>query len=192
MDNLRIGSEAITFRNGIIEGFEPNYRSIDKDGDRYFDALFNLSEKGLIEASDVIQLSGQGKLWISYQYIDKGLLDLVEANLLRTVSSRDFLGPLFENTCLVLERLLEESETDRVMTIYRAAIRHRLKAMKSEVALWQKTRKKHPNNGSSKWIRHHMPPLKKMMKDYRALLAGIGRSDEELAEFEQALKALEI
>lgn len=181
----------MTFRNGVIEGFEPKYKSIRKDHDRYLDALVDLSEKGIIQTSEIIQLSGAGSLWISYQYIERGHLDLVEADERRAVTSRDFFGPLFENTRLVLERLLEISEHDRVIAVYQAAIRHRLRAIKTEVTYWQKARKKHPPDAQSKQIARLMPPLKNMIRDYKALLGRIERTDPTVQEFEQALETME-
>ena len=123
--------------------------------------------------------------------MEKGLLDLVEADALRAETGRDFFGPLHQNTQLVLERLLEKRQADRVMAIYRAAINHRLRAMKSETALWEKARKKHPSRTQSKWIRHYMPALRNMVHDYAGLLDRIGRHDPELEQFETAMKALD-
>ena len=184
------GSKTITFRNDIIDAFEPRYKSISKDQDRYFNALVDLSENGIIETTEVIQLSGKGALWIAYRYIDKELFDLVEADLMSVVTSRDFFGPLFENTRLVLERLLEVSESDRVIAIYRAAIKHRLKAVKAEVDFWKKTKKAPPKNGISKRMKHYVPPLKNMIKDYKTILALTERSASEVEGFEKALKTL--
>lgn len=186
------GSKKITFSNGILTKFEPGFKSIRKDSDRYFDALFDLSEKGIIEANEVIQLSSDGALWITFQYIDKGLLDIVEADAKAAVISRDFYGHLFENTRLTLDRLLEISEVERVETIYRAAIKHRLKAMQEEAMLWKKTRKKHPPNAKSKWIGHYLGPLKNLIKDYEKILADHAKTDPEVEDFVRALRTCEL
>ena len=170
----------------------PKFKSINKDFDRYFDALFNLSEAGEIETSDVLNLSSAGSLWIAFEYIDKGLLGLVEADIRRDVTSRDFHGPLFENTAMILERLIEVSEGDRVIAIYRAAIDHRLKALKAEGAMRDKTKIVSARNASAKWVRFYMPAAKKMMKDYGALLMRLDRKDPELENLIQMANAIEL
>jgi hypothetical protein len=152
--------------------------------------LFALTEKGLLETSEVIECSGKGSLWVSYQYIEKGLLDLVEADLKRDVTSRDFYGPLFENTQLVLARLLEVQENERVLSLYKSAIAHRLKAMKEESAIVRKFEKGSNAHGASKkWLKHYSPALKRIIKDYGALLKGSNKSDPELENIRKAIRA---
>ena len=181
------------FRDGIIEGFEPKFKSIAKDCDRYFDALLDINEKGLIETGEVIEYSGNGSLWISYQYIDKGLLDFVESDLKSDVASRDFYGPLFENTKLVLARLLEVQESELVLSLYKVAISHRISAMKEESAIVRKFEKGTTAHGASKkWIKHYSPALKGIIKEYDELLKSVGTFDPDLnriqTEFEQWTK----
>ncbi len=153
--------------------------------------MFQLSEDGIIPTDQVIKLSGDGSLWIVFQYIDKGLLDIVEADLRRDVVSRDFYGFLFENTRLTLDRLLEISEDDRVISTYRAAISHRLKALKSEASTRDNSKEKRDaRNSSAKWVKHYLPAIKKIVSDYRDLLDRLGRSDPELDAYEKAIHAL--
>ena len=169
------------FRDGIIEDFEPKFKSIARDCDRYFDALLDMNDKGLIETGDVIEYSGKGSLWISFQYIEKGLLDLVEADLKRDVASRDSYGPLFENTKLVLVRLLEVQQSKLVLSLYKTAISHRLKAMKAESANVRKFDKSTTAHGASKkWIKHHSPALKGIIKEYDEVLKSAGTFDSDL------------
>ena len=152
--------------------------------------MFALTEKGLLETSEVIECSGKGSLWISYQYIEKGLLDLVEADLKRDVTSRDFYGPLFENTQLVLERLLEVQENERVLSLYKSAIAHRLKAMEQESAIVRKFEKGSNAHGASKkWLKHYSPALKRIIKEYDTLLKASGESDPELEDIRKAIRA---
>jgi hypothetical protein len=184
------------FRDGIIEGFEPKFKSIAKDRDRYFDALYELSEKGLIETSDVIEYSGRGSLWISYQYIENGLLDFVEADLKSAVASRDFYGPLFENTKLVLARILELEESKRVLSLYKVAISHRMRAMKAESAIVRKFGKGTNAHGASrKWIKHYSPALNGIIEEYGELLKSTGTLDPDLdrakSEIKQWVKLLD-
>lgn len=149
-----------------------------------------LNEKGLIETSDILERSGEGSLWISYQYINKGHLDLVMADLKRDVTSRDFYGPLFKNTRLVLERLLAVAESESVKTIYRAAIDHRLKAIKSEKAILQKPKRDNQaQKASTKWLKHYIPPLTDMIADYEALLKQKNLSDPQLDNIKKTLQA---
>jgi hypothetical protein len=153
--------------------------------------LCTLEEKGLIETKNVIEFSGRGSLWITYQYIEKGLLDLVQADLEQAVASRDFYGPLFENTELALARLFELQEHERALSIYKLAITHRLKAIKGEIATVRKTEKgKNAHGASKKWIKHHAPPLKRLVDQYETLLEKYGVNDPDLGAIRQTLLAL--
>lgn len=150
--------------------------------------MLALNEEGLIETSAVIEYSGNGSLWISYQYIDKGHLNLVEADLKREVASRDFYGPLFENTQLVLARLLEVQESERVVSLYKAAISHRLRAMKAERAILRKFGKGTASHeASKKWVKHFSPALKGIIKEYDALLKSTGTFDPDLDKWLEEL-----
>lgn len=178
--------------DGIIEGFIPNFKSIQKDCDRYSDELVKLIEVQAIEARDYIQLSGKGALWIVYQYIEQGLLDLVEAHVRSQVTSRDFYGPLFENTRSTLARLIECSEDKRVFKLYCAAIEHRLKALKAEAAMRDRPNSdSRARTSSAKWVKAILPAVKKMTQDYEAILASKGSVDPKLLVFQQSLHAIE-
>lgn len=149
-----------------------------------------LNDRGLLETGDILERSSEGSLWISYLYIDEGHLDLVIADLKRDVTSRDFHGPLFANTRLVLERLLSVAENESVQSIYRAAIDHRLKAIRSEKAILRKSRRTNQaQKPSTKWLKHYIPPLKDMVADYEALLKQTNSSDPELENIKQTLRA---
>lgn len=179
-------------QDGILEGFRPSFKSIRKDCDRYSGELVKLIELEAIEAREYIQLSGKGSLWIAYQYIEQGYLDLVEEHVRSDVTSRDFYGPLFENTRSILARLIKYSEVERVCGLYRAAIEHRLKALRDEA----KTRDRPTSSGqarasSAKWVRHYLPAVKKMLQDYEAILASNASSDPELLVFQRSLRAID-
>jgi hypothetical protein len=179
-------------RDGLLEGFTPTFNSIQKDCDRYADELVQFIELEKIEARDYIQLNGKGSLWIVYQYIEKGLLDLVEANVRSHVTSRDFYGPLFENTRSTLARLLECSESERVYRLYRAAIEHRLKALKAEVAIRDRSASsRHARTSSTKWVKTVLPAVKKMTQDYEVLLGGNATSDTDILSFQRRLQEIE-
>lgn len=188
---MEMGSKTM-LQDGILKGFLPGFKSIEKDCDRYSDQLVERIELGKIETRDYIQLSGKGSLWIVFQYIDKGLLDLVQAHVSRHVTSRDFYGPLAENTRSILARLLECSEDDRVFKTYRAAIGHRLKALKAEAALRDRPSvDRQARTSSAKWIKTVLPPVKKMIRDYEILLASRDSVDPELLIFQQSLQEIE-
>lgn len=180
------------FQDGILEGFRPNFKSIGKDCDRYSDELVKLIDLEEIETRDYIQLSGKGSLWIEYQYIEQGLLDLVEAHVRSVVTGRDFYGQLFENTRSILGRLIECSEDERVCRLYRAAIEHRLKALKAEAALRDRSKSnRQARTSSAKWIEHYLPSVRKMIQDYEAILIRSARVDPELLEFQRSLQEIE-
>lgn len=178
-------------QDGILVGFSPNFKSIKKDCDRYSDELVKLIEFEEIEAQDYVQLSGKGSLWIAYQYIEQGLLDLVEAYVRSHVTSRDFYGPLFENTRSILARLIEYSEDECVCRLYRAAIEHRLKALKSEAAIGDRSKYDRQTwESSAKWVRRVLPAVNRMIQDYEALLISSARVDPELLTFQRSLQAI--
>jgi hypothetical protein len=178
--------------DGVLAGFSPNFKSIQKDCDRYSDELFKLIEVATIETRDYIQLSGKGSLWIVYQYIEQGHLDLVEAHVRGQVTSRDFYGPLHENTRLTLARLRERSQDERVCRLYRAAIEHRLKALKSEAAIRDRPKSdRQARTSSAKWVKSILPTVKKMTQDYEAMLAHRAGTDPELLVFQRSLQEIE-
>lgn len=180
------------FQDGILEGFGPNFKSVQKDCDRYSNKLTELIEMDEIEARDYIQLSGKGSLWIAYQYIEHGFLDLVEAHVRSQVTCRDFYGPLFENTSSILARLTECSEDERVCRLYRAAIQHRLKALKAEAATRDRPKSsRQARTTSAKWVKTVLPPLRRMIQDYEALLASKASLDPELLVFQRSLQAIQ-
>jgi hypothetical protein len=177
--------------DGILKGFTPRFKSIRVDCDRYSNELVALTEAGRIDRAAYIKLSGNGSLWIILQYIEEGLADDVEAHLRKDMTSKAFYGPLFENTVATLGYLTKRSEHDRVYRLYRAAIEHRLKALKDEA----KKRDRHSSSrtaqaASAKWIRHYFPAARKIMQQYEALLASNGHSDPELLTFQRSLDAI--
>lgn len=179
-------------KDGVLEGFTPSFKSIQKDCDRYSNELVKLIEAEAIEARDYIALSGKGSLWIVYQYIEQGLLDLVEAHVRSQVTGRDFYGPLFENTRSTLARLIECSEDERVCRLYRAAIEHRLKAVKSEAAIRDRPKSdSQARTASTKWVKAVLPTVKKMTQDYEEILATKASVDPELLVFQRSLQAIE-
>lgn len=183
---------SIMFQDGILEGFSPNFKSISKDCDRYSNELDKLFEKDKIDTRDYIELNGKGSLWIAYKYIEKGLMDQVEANLRKYISSRDFYGPLFENTQAILKRLVDHDEQDRVFSLYRAATKHRLKALKEEAAVRDRpTSSKQARTASAEWVKHYLPAVKEMIQDYEAILASKASVDPELLIFQRSLQELE-
>lgn len=185
--------EHIKFRNGIIQSFEPKFRSIAKDCDRYFNALFDLSEQGLIDTKNVAQYSATGSLWIWYQYIENGFLDLVEAQLERDVTSRDFYGPLFENTTLVLARLWEKQEPQRVLSIHKSALVHRLKAIRAESATSKDVAKgRTARLASENWLKHYLPAFQGIIAEYEALLKTANTGDDELEDMRDAGRSCDL
>ncbi len=150
--------------------------------------MFALSEEGLIETNAVIEYSGKGSLWIAYQYIGKGLFDLVEADVRRAVTSRDFYGPLFENTRLVLARLVEAQESERVLSLYKAAISHRFRALNAKQAIVRKfAERSAAHDASTKWIKHYSPALKGIIDEYDVLLKSTEKCDPDLEKWRKEL-----
>lgn len=180
-------------QNGIIEGFSPSFSSIAKDCDRYSDGLCRLIDTQEIRTEDYIELSGTGSLWVVLQYIEAGHLDLVEAHVRGHVISRDFYGPIFENTQAIFERLVECSEHERVFSLYRAAISHRLKALKDETINSNKaTPESHAWRASKEWVVHYMPTTQKMIEDFKALLAETRCADPAVQVFEQSIHEINV
>ena len=159
----------MNFRDGVIEAFEPRFDTVSKDCDRYSDALIALIEAGSIDRKDYFDLNAAGSLWISFQYIENGLLDAVETDLIRGEANRDIFGAIHQNTQLTLTRLIEAGAFEQVMIIYRSAIEHRVRALNSELAILKKSRDG-GRKASSRWIEHYLPPLRTMVEDYGELL----------------------
>lgn len=166
----------IIFKKGIIESFKPSFKSISKDKDRYFDAVFQLSEDGVIETSEILKLSNSGYLWITSQYIERGYLELVEADVIKSVTHRDLYGPLHANTKITIKALLQLSKCDTVQGIYRAAIEHRLR---------------HLQNTSNKRRRFFLPACKKLIKTYQVMLTSVGLTDPDLQKYAATLKEIQ-
>ena len=132
-------------------------------------------------------------MWIARQYIEKGLFDLVEAHVKSHVVSRDFYGPLFENTRAILELLVEHSELDRVFSLYRAAIKHRLSALKAEIAIRNRSQTgSHAWNASKKWVEVYLPTIRNMIEEYKALLADTHSLDPEVHAFVQSIEDVDL
>lgn len=134
------------------------------------------------------------RLWIALQYIEAGHLDLVEAHVRGDVSGRrGFYGPLHENTHALLERLVECSEHERVFSLYRAAISHRLKALKEEAINSEKAMpESHSWRTSKEWVDQYMPTTQKMIEDYKAILAAARRADPEVQVFAQSIQEINV
>ncbi|MCK0142426.1 hypothetical protein [Aliiroseovarius sp. F20344] len=179
------------FHDGILKDFTPRFKSIRKDCDRYSNELVELFDAEVIDTREYFELNGKGSLWIILQYIERGLLDDVEVKVREDVTSKDFYGPLFDNTVATLAYLTERSEHERVLRLYRAAIEHRLKALKDEAKTRdQQTLSRNTRTTSAKWIRQHLPPARKIVQQYEKLLAINGHSDPELSAFQQSLDAV--
>lgn len=172
------------FKNGIIDGFTPKFKSIKIDCDRYFDALASLSEDGIIQSDEVLKYTSPGYLWIYFQYIENGYTDAIVADLKKDVTDRDFYGALFENTRLVLDRLMELSEHENVINVYKAAILHRLKAFKEEHSIFVNPRIKcEARNASKKWLKHYLPTFEKIVADYEKLLSRLKQIDPDIENY---------
>jgi len=179
------------FDAGILAGFAPRFKSIRADCDRYSNELVELFEAGKIERAAYPELNGKGSLWVVLQYIEKGRLDDVEAHVRRHVTSRDLYGPLHQNTAATLAYLSERSEHDRVYSLFRAAIEHRLEALQGEAETRdQEERSRNARTASAKWIRHYLPAALDILQQYKTLLAKNGHVDPELLSFEQSLDAV--
>ena len=166
----------IIFNNGIIEGFELHFKSIKKDNDRYFDALYQLSEDDVIETKEILKLSGAGGQWITSQYLERGLFDLVEGNLLKAVTDKDFYGPLHQNTQTAIKTLLQLSRHGSVQDIYRAAIKHRLR---------------HLQNTSNKRRIFYLPACKKLLIAYEEILKEAGLTDADMKVYAASIKEIQ-
>jgi hypothetical protein len=88
--------------------------------------------------------------------------------------------------------LIECSEGERVCTLYRAAIEHRLKALKAEATIRDRPKSnKQARTSSAKWVKAVLPTVKKMTQDYEAILANKASFDPELLVFQRSLQAIE-
>ena len=176
---------------GILTRFEVRFKSIRADCDRYSDELFELFEAGTIERAAYFELSANGALWIILQYIEAGCLDEVEAHVRKGITSRDLYGPLHDNSVATLEYLKERQEYDRVYRLFRAAIEHRLRALKDEAKTRDNGKQSRTaRSASAKWVKHYLPAARKMVQEYEKLLERNGHDDPQLSAFKRSLDAV--
>ena len=178
-------------QEGILENFVVRFKSIQADCDRYSAELFRLFEAGTIERAAYFELSAKGALWIILQYNEAGYLDEVEAHVRKGITSRDLYGPLHDNSVATLEYLKGRQEYDRVYRLFRAAIEHRLRALKDEAKTRDNGKQsKTARSASAKWVQHHLPAARKMVQQYETLLESNGHSDPQLSTFKRSLIAV--
>ncbi len=168
----------MAFENDLISGFKPRFKSIDRDCDRYSDILFAHHENDEIDAKQFLELNAKGSLWIIFEYIDRGLLDMVEQDLRQSIINRDSHGELHPQVLTIFERLLEISENERVISIYGAAIQHRLTYLLS-------------NSTPTHWIGFYYRQLEPMISDFGALLDRLDADKNTLICFQQQLAKIE-
>ena len=164
----------MAFKNDLLVGFTPKFKSISRDHDRYSDILFEHHEQGDFDAKAFLDLNGAGALWITFEYIDRELFDMVEQYLRSTIINRDAHGPLHPQTIQIFERLLDVSQENRVIAIYTDAIKHRLA---------YQTSKSTPPKGR----KFYLPALKKMIADFETLLTSLNADQAVIADFRTAL-----
>ena len=158
----------MTFENDILVGFQPKFKSIDRDCDRYSDILFEHHENGDFDAKTFLDLNAAGSLWITFEYIDRALFDKVEQYLRSAIINRDTHGVLHPQILTIFERLLNHSQEDRVIEIYSDAIKHRLAYVTS-------------TSTPPKRRAFYLPPLKQMITDFENLLDRL-HADQSIAK----------
>jgi hypothetical protein len=168
----------MAFENDILVGFQPKFKSIDRDCDRYSDILFKQHENGDFDAKKFLDLSAAGSLWITEQYIDQGLFELVEIDLRATIINRDTYGPLHPQILAIFERLLYASQNDRVIAMYVDAIKHRLRYATSK-------------SSPPKFRKFYLPALREMIADFEILLVRLNSDQGVIKDFQKSLSQVQ-
>ena len=183
------GASVMDIDNGILAQFIPRFQSLAKDQDRYFDALADLSEKGVIRPSQVLSLSAAGNDWLIYRYLENGEVELVCQALRKDVTSRDFHGPLFESTRRTLDQLLAMGEVRQVFAVYRAALAHRAKALAGEMRIFRdQKRSEVARQASLEWVSEYLPAFTELV-DAFAELDQDGEDAKSIRDYREMITA---
>lgn len=193
------------FENGRITGFAPEYVSIEKDWERYTEALVELVDRGIVrkEKGESLYVSYCQDLydWLTGLYFEQGQLDQIEAHY--TPEGEVMFGPIYEGHLAVLERLQSMGEGVRVRRIWRAhtglikgdywwfvAERNAgFRVSKRTLDSEDKQRRDYEK------INARVPDMKKdllaIMADYRAVAVTTGAPESELARIDADIAAIE-
>lgn len=197
--------DAMTFENGRIVGFQPKFRSIDHDWERYTEALVELADRGVVPQKKGQALYGlycqDLSEWLTDLYFDKGLLDQIEAHY--TPSGEISFGPMYEGQLAVLKRLASLGEGARVRRIWRA----HMGLIKGEFWWYVSERKagfrmaKYYQASEEEQRRAYedlisrIPKMKRellaLMDNYRAAAVDAGAGETELARIDADVAAIE-
>jgi hypothetical protein len=110
----------MVLENGVYTSFQPKFKNLDEDRERYLFAILDLHEAGKIEKPDGHSLysayAEQGYAWIDAQYWERGLHDLIEAY---HCHSEIAFGPIYEGSLKIADRFVELGEAHRGRRIWR-------------------------------------------------------------------------
>ncbi len=112
------------YKEGLVVGFEPRFRSFDTDWDRYMSAVVDLLDQGKIEEVPGRSLYDShcvaGHAWLIDQYFHRGALDALEDHF--TPEGEIFFGTIEGSARQVLGRFIQMGEVPRARRIWRAHI----------------------------------------------------------------------
>ena len=110
------------FKDGLVIGFKPKFRSFGDDWERYMFAIVDLEEEGKITRTPGVPLYAShckdGYPWLIDQYFDAGKFDLIEQHF--TPSGETFYGPIGDAAQAVFDRFREMGQGARAFRILRA------------------------------------------------------------------------
>ncbi|SPH18530.1 hypothetical protein DEA8626_02069 [Defluviimonas aquaemixtae] len=194
------------YKDGLVTGFKPKFRSFDDDWERYMFAVVDLEEAGKITCTPGVPLyashCGPGYDWLIDQYFEAGKRDEIEAYF--TPSGETFYAPLTDSTLAVLERFRAMGEGARAVRIWRAHtclmkgvfwfyVNERRKGFRYEPGIMNvsEAEQRASHEDFVGQIPEKKAILLKAMADFRALAAGEGGSASELARIDVDIAAIE-
>jgi hypothetical protein len=197
---------AVEYKDGLVVGFEPRFKSFDKDWDRYLSVVVDLLDQGKIDEVPGKSLyeshCGAGYEWLIDQYFQHGALDALERHF--TPEGEVPFGPIEVGARQVLDRLMQMGEVPRVRRIWRAHtgllkaqywfyIAERRKGFRYESRILNVSEEE--QRASHEEFIGRIPEKKAMllslMTDYRSLCATTGASAAELARIDSDIAAIE-
>ena len=161
------------FKNGMITGFTPRYRSIDDDWDRYTEALAELVDRGVVaheKGRSLYDLYLQDLTeWLTEFYFEEKRFDQIEAHY--TPSGEVSFGPIHEELLTVFDRLQAVGEGARVRRIWRSHIG----LIKGEFWWYVSER-----NAGFRMAEFSQASEQKQRRDYEKLISRIPKMKQEL------------
>lgn len=115
--------EKLGYENGLVTGFEPKFRSLDDDQERYLFAIVELADAGVIESEPgkpLYPFAEKGYDWLTKRYFEKGKLDEIERHF--TADDFSAFAMPHEATQAIIDRFAAMGQIERARRLWRAHV----------------------------------------------------------------------